>query len=433
MRLVSIVSVIKTHLATLESPSQPTDAIPAHMVPSDADFLAALKVLRYLQLPQIALSSDPATPIESVVAHIESHWPVISAGARGAANKKEDLATYTDTSSMLLITSTQLLLECLKDGNKPPKLDILFNNAAQTLTDSTEKEQASIQREISLQSSALAGLILGGSYSPRIKVNDEFKAISIISQDTLSSWTQRISDIPYEDVISAHSVNTFVPFILVRELLPFMSAPALTSPSDSHSQRDDAAPSKPFGYIINVSSREGLFEDSPDHRAKDGYHVHTNMSKAALNMLTETEAGPAWKNGRVAMNTVDPGYMSADPVFMEKQAPPIRTPHRVCASSPSFWASAKTLLRLPTGATSLRTSNLFTQAFTARSSGAYLTPHASVANMQLSNIATFLTLALAALATTPSIREPEKWRNRQPRNNLQLLLPIHCRLRNLKL
>ena len=40
------------------------------------------------------------------------------------------------------------------------------------------------------------------------------------------------------------------------------------------------------------------------------------MSKAALNMLTETEAGSAWTNGRVAVNTVDPGYMSADPMFM---------------------------------------------------------------------------------------------------------------------
>ncbi|KAJ3509522.1 hypothetical protein NLJ89_g5179 [Agrocybe chaxingu] len=110
----------------------------------------------------------------------------------------------------------------------------------------------------------------------------------------------------------------FVPLILVRELQLFMSAPAPTSSSDSNLQPDNAAPSKPIGYTINVFSCEGLFEDSPDHRAKDGHHVHTNMSKAALNMLTETEAAPAWKNGRVVMNTVDPVYMSVDLVFMEK-------------------------------------------------------------------------------------------------------------------
>lgn len=39
------------------------------------------------------------------------------------------------------------------------------------------------------------------------------------------------------------------------------------------------------------------------------------MSKAALNMITETEAAEAWKEYRVAMNTVDPGYMSATPEF----------------------------------------------------------------------------------------------------------------------
>lgn len=74
---------------------------------------------------------------------------------------------------------------------------------------------------------------------------------------------------------------------------------------------------KPAGYIVHVSSREGVFEKTPEHRTKDGHHVHTNMPKAALNMITETEATSAWKNGRVAMNTVDPGYMSADPAFME--------------------------------------------------------------------------------------------------------------------
>jgi NAD(P)-dependent dehydrogenase (short-subunit alcohol dehydrogenase family) len=41
------------------------------------------------------------------------------------------------------------------------------------------------------------------------------------------------------------------------------------------------------------------------------------MSKAALNMLTETEAGEAWRTTRVAINSVDPGYMSADPEWMQ--------------------------------------------------------------------------------------------------------------------
>jgi NAD(P)-dependent dehydrogenase (short-subunit alcohol dehydrogenase family) len=114
---------------------------------------------------------------------------------------------------------------------------------------------------------------------------------------------QTLSEIPYEDLITAHSVNTFVPFILVRELLLLMGS--TTDPSSSFSE--------PKGHIINVSSREGIFESTLTSSSKRGKHVHTNMSKAALNMLTETEAEPAWVNGRVAINTVDPGYMSPAP------------------------------------------------------------------------------------------------------------------------
>jgi NAD(P)-dependent dehydrogenase (short-subunit alcohol dehydrogenase family) len=127
---------------------------------------------------------------------------------------------------------------------------------------------------------------------------------------TKSSWVQSISEIPYEDVGSALSVNTFVPFILCRELLPLMGYSKVSS-----STNPPSPPTKPQGYIINVSSREGIFETHTSSSAKRGKHVHTNMSKAALNMLTETEAESAWRGKRVAMNTVDPGYMSAAPEY----------------------------------------------------------------------------------------------------------------------
>ncbi|KAK8017913.1 dehydrogenase [Apiospora marii] len=125
-------------------------------------------------------------------------------------------------------------------------------------------------------------------------------------EDGPSSWVQSLADIPYEDVISAHSVNTFVPLILIRELMPLMQS---KQPNARRSAATAAA------YIVNVSSREGLFEKKANSPAKNGKHVHTNMSKAGLNMITETEAYQAWYRGRVAMNTVDPGYMSAAPEF----------------------------------------------------------------------------------------------------------------------
>jgi NAD(P)-dependent dehydrogenase (short-subunit alcohol dehydrogenase family) len=218
-------------------------------------------------------------------------------------------------------------------------LDILINNAAQTLTDSVKKESRAVYQEEQSEADATeTGLVFrsAGSllYQPRVRggveplalygpverraiqAGQEPEATLILPEGVKddgrteimpyfkSSWVQKLDEIPYEDVISAHAVNTFVPLILCREFLSIMGSSELS--------RDESS-SRPLGYIINVSSREGIFELTPDHTAKRGKHVHTNMSKAALNMITQTEASPAWHSRRVAMNSVDPGYMSAAP------------------------------------------------------------------------------------------------------------------------
>lgn len=246
-----------------------------------------------------------------------------------------------------LISLVKRCLEEWCDG--AAKLDILVNNAAQTLTDPLDTEKRAVERESSLQVSGpqSSTLLPHGNYEPRIRggvktsellestgpllqitaasnenegntgtppsralvEEGRFKSLAVAAPTpTKSSWVQSINQIPYEDVISAHSVNTFVPLILIRELLPLMgSITTLNIPS--------SAP--PLGYILNVSSREGIFEVNPASSAKNGHHVHTNLTKAALNMLTETEASPAWKARRVAMNTIDPGYMSAAPEIVD--------------------------------------------------------------------------------------------------------------------
>lgn len=222
-----------------------------------------------------------------------------------------DFRTAKDVFSLVIN-----IKRCL-EGWRTRKLDILINNAAQTLTDSLEKEAEHIEREQSLLAEARdKKVVKDNGYIPRVRggqgnlLSSSERPLLERGPDTVlatisqkSSWVQEISDIPYEDVISAHSVNAFVPFILLRELLPLMRGPP--------------QPGKPTGYVINVSSREGLPERRPGHSSKNGHHAHTNMSKAALNMLTETEAGRAWKRGRIAVNSVDPGYMSADPMWME--------------------------------------------------------------------------------------------------------------------
>ena len=58
------------------------------------------------------------------------------------------------------------------------------------------------------------------------------------------------------------------------------------------------------GYIINVSAMEGMF-----YRHKTPFHVHTNMAKAAVNMMTRTSAGELQQRG-IYMNSVDTGWIN---------------------------------------------------------------------------------------------------------------------------
>lgn len=257
-----------------------------------------------------------------------------------------DFRTASD--AFALVVQTKSILQEWGSG-----LDILINNAAQTLTDGVEAEKAAVRREAGLKGTVMPMLTEGG-YEARVwrgaspnnllewadpeEVTQGKNAVEVPASDAISdtfglkslnlgqtageevdnrtgeiikrpepsSWVQSLSDIPYEDVITAHSINTFVPLILIRELLPIMNH-----------RKNDSSEEASTGHIINVSSREGIFEANPRQGAKNGKHVHTNMSKAGLNMITETEASTAWQKYRVCMNTVDPGYMSAAPEFEE--------------------------------------------------------------------------------------------------------------------
>lgn len=247
----------------------------------------------------------------------EARLRIIGADFRSAAD------------AMALVKEVKLIL----DWNYYSSLDILINNAAQTLTDTREAELAAVEREQALlegipesrydhwlrgtdykarlrgvaggalDAAAYGGLLESSTEADASTSGNEVakagtSADQSLVQHSKSSWVQSLDEIPYEDIITAHSVNTFVPLILIRELRDSMR---------QRGGREHAA------HVVNVSSREGIFETRRNHPAKRAKHVHTNMSKAGLNMITETEAADMWEKDGIAMNTVDPGYMSAAP------------------------------------------------------------------------------------------------------------------------
>lgn len=83
--------------------------------------------------------------------------------------------------------------------------------------------------------------------------------------------------------------NSTAPFILISRLRPSMAA--------------SAAKRK---YVVNVSAMEGVFSRG----YKGAGHPHTNMAKAALNMLTRTSAQEMFESDGILMTAVDTGWIT---------------------------------------------------------------------------------------------------------------------------
>ncbi len=110
----------------------------------------------------------------------------------------------------------------------------------------------------------------------------------------VNSWRYELADVPTLELLEVQLVNAVAPFVLNARLKPLM----MRVPS-----RD--------AHIVNVSAMEGQFY----RHMKTARHPHTNMAKAALNMLTRTSAMDYVRDG-IHMNSVDTGWVTdEDPVL----------------------------------------------------------------------------------------------------------------------
>ena len=108
-----------------------------------------------------------------------------------------------------------------------------------------------------------------------------------------NSWRLMMHEVPSVELLEVQLVNAIAPFLLNARLKPLM----LRTP-----ERDK--------HIVNVSAVEGQFY----RKFKTTRHPHTNMAKAALNMMTRTSAADYHADG-IHMNSVDTGWVTdEDPV-----------------------------------------------------------------------------------------------------------------------
>jgi NAD(P)-dependent dehydrogenase (short-subunit alcohol dehydrogenase family) len=112
-----------------------------------------------------------------------------------------------------------------------------------------------------------------------------------------NSWRLKRGDIETPEMLEVQLVNAVAPFVLCNRLANWM-------------KRDNTGQK----HIVNVTAVEGKFY----RFKKSDRHPHTNMAKAALNMLTHTSAGDFAKYG-IFMNAVDTGWVTdEDPIALSQ-------------------------------------------------------------------------------------------------------------------
>ncbi|MFM2076116.1 MAG: hypothetical protein RJA49_6 [Actinomycetota bacterium] len=134
-----------------------------------------------------------------------------------------------------------------------------------------------------------------GDLFPEGRLDQDLQQIDLRERN---SWRLTLAEVSSVELLETQLVNAVAPFVLNARLKPLM----LRTP-----ERDK--------HIVNVSAVEGQFY----RRFKTTRHPHTNMAKAALNMMTRTSAADYHADG-IHMNSVDTGWVSdEDPVHIAQR------------------------------------------------------------------------------------------------------------------
>jgi NAD(P)-dependent dehydrogenase (short-subunit alcohol dehydrogenase family) len=128
-------------------------------------------------------------------------------------------------------------------------------------------------------------LAVDESLFPRSRYDEDLQQVDLRE---MNSWRLRLHEVATPELLEVHLVNAIAPYVLNARLKPLLVA---TPGGHKH--------------VVNVSAMEGQFYRT----TKTDKHPHTNMAKAALNMMTRTSAPDYVKDG-IHMNAVDTGWVT---------------------------------------------------------------------------------------------------------------------------
>ena len=126
-------------------------------------------------------------------------------------------------------------------------------------------------------------------YFPKGKVDEHDEQADLRPK---TSWNTTVTETHPIELLEVQLVNSIVPTLLVSQLTPMMMM-----------KKDET--NRDVGFIINVTSAEGQFTAAK----YNGHHPHTNMAKAALNMLTRSISDELLSKG-ILVNSVDTGWIT---------------------------------------------------------------------------------------------------------------------------
>ncbi|WP_127358123.1 SDR family oxidoreductase [Actinacidiphila soli] len=160
-----------------------------------------------------------------------------------------------------------------------------FGSGAQAALPGPRRDDALTAQDVT----ALA-LTTGSATPARIEAGTAIDAGGLVPDLTpVNSWIQKVDEVDPVELLEVQLCNVTAPFVLVSRLRPAMAA--------------SAARRK---YVVNVSAMEGQFSRG----YKGPGHPHTNMAKAALNMLTRTSAQEMLESDGILMTAVDTGWIT---------------------------------------------------------------------------------------------------------------------------
>ena len=200
-------------------------------------------------------------------------------------------------------------------------LDILVNNAAQTIRRPPEYHRDVLHAEErpltglpavvavsggtghaglrpgrpSIEAGPGSSLVDWAEFFPAGATDETGEPLDLRRTNT---WILGLDEVSPGEWLEVHVINAFVPFLLTGQLRPLLA-------KSPHPDR----------YVVQVSAMEGSFS----RERKTSRHPHTNMAKAALNMLTRTVAEEYAAEG-IYMSSVDTGWVTDERPHPAKQA-----------------------------------------------------------------------------------------------------------------